>query len=140
MGITAEGGTQVNDELFATCADWILPGTGRAHEYRYNPPAADGRKVILTDTDHLWGHSIEVAWAWKSLTRGMNVLFMDPWEPVAGTPARWVRDGVSLNQRYYHAWDPMRRTLGVHPTLCRAHGPQRLYTAQRAVYLHVLPC
>jgi hypothetical protein len=24
----------------------------------------------------------------------------------------WVRDGVSLNRRYYHLWDAVRRTLG----------------------------
>ncbi len=56
VGITAEGGNQDNAELFATCADWISPSNGRLFEYRYNPPPADGTKVILTDTDHLWGH------------------------------------------------------------------------------------
>jgi len=95
-----------------TCADWISPGTGPGYEYRYNPPAADGAKVILTDTDHLWGHGSEVGWIWKSFTRGLNVLFMDPWEPIPGTLPRWIQGGVSLNQRYYHAWDPMRRNMG----------------------------
>jgi hypothetical protein len=112
VGITAEGGNQENVKLFATCADWISPGNGRLFEYRYNPPAADGRKVILTDTDHLWGHGAEVAWVWKSFTRGMNVLFMDPWEPIPSDMPGWVRGGVSLNQRYYHTWDPVRRNLG----------------------------
>jgi hypothetical protein len=112
VGITAEGGDQDNAELFDTCADWISPSNGRLFEYRYNPPAADGRKVILTDTDHLWGHGGEVAWIWKSFTRGMNVLFMDPWEPIPADMPGWVRSGVSLNQRYYHTWDPLRRNLG----------------------------
>jgi hypothetical protein len=112
VGITAEGGDQENAELFATSADWISPSNGRLFEYRYNPPAADGSKVILTDTDHLWGHGCEVAWIWKSFTRGMNVLFMDPWEPIPADMPGWVRGSVSLNRRYYHLWDPVRRNLG----------------------------
>ena len=112
VGITAEGGNQDNAALFATSADWISPGNGPRFEYRYNPPAADGSKVILNDTDHLWGHGAEVAWVWKSMTRGMNALFMDPWEPIPADMPGWVHDGVSLNRRYYHLWDPVRRNLG----------------------------
>jgi hypothetical protein len=112
VGITAEGGDQDNDELFRTCADWISPSNGRLFEYRYDPPAADGRKVILTDTDHLWGHGCEVAWIWKSFTRGMNVLFMDPWERIQGELDWWQDEDVTRNQRHYYAWDAMRRNLG----------------------------
>jgi hypothetical protein len=112
VGITAEGGDQDNAELFASSADWISPSNGRLFEYRYNPPAADGSKVILNDTDHLWGHGCEVGWIWKSFARGMNVLFMDPWEPIPSDMPGWVQNGVSLNQRYYHLWDAVRRNLG----------------------------
>lgn len=112
VGITAEGGDQDNAELFATGADWISPSNGRLFEYRYNPPAADGSKVVLNDTDHLWGHGCEIGWIWKSFTRGMNVLFMDPWEPIPGDLDWWQDGDISRNQRYYHAWDPMRRNLG----------------------------
>lgn len=112
VGITPEGGDHENEELFATSADWISPSNGRLFEYRYNPPAADGRKVILTDTDHLWGHGCEVAWIWKSFARGMNILFMDPWEPIPADMPGWVSGTVSLNQRYYPLWDPVRRNLG----------------------------
>jgi hypothetical protein len=112
VGITAEGGNQDNAVLFATGADWISPGSGRRFEYRYNPPPADGSKVILSDTDHLWGHGAEVAWIWKSFTRGLNVLFMDPWEPIPADMPGWVQGGVSLNQRSYYLWDPVRRNLG----------------------------
>jgi hypothetical protein len=111
-GITAEGGDQDNAELFATHADWISPSNGRLFEYRYNPPAADGRKVILNDTDHLWGHGCELGWIWKSFTRGMNVLFMDPWEPIPDDLDGWIHNGISRNRRYYYAWDAMRRNLG----------------------------
>jgi hypothetical protein len=112
VGITAEGGDQDNAELFATSADWISPSNGRLFEYRYNPPAADGSKVILTDTDHLWGHGCEIGWIWKSFARGMNVLFMDPWEPIPSDMPAWVHNNVSLNQRHYYLWDAVRRNLG----------------------------
>jgi hypothetical protein len=112
VGITAEGGDQDNSELFATNADWVSPGNGRIFEYRYNPPAADGSKIILNDTDHLWGHGGEVAWIWRSFTRGMNVLFMDPWEPIPGDLDWWQDGNVTRNQRYYYAWDDIRRNLG----------------------------
>jgi hypothetical protein len=87
-----------NRTLFDSPAEWISPN----HEggYRDNPPAADGSKVILTDTDHLWGIGGNQAWVWKSLLRGMNPLFMDPY------------DGVVLGNRFDPKWDPIRRSLG----------------------------
>ncbi len=112
IGITAEGGDQVNEELFATPVDWISPSNGAAFEYRYNPPPATGLRVIFNDTDHLWGHGCEVNWIWKSFTRGMNVLLMDPWEPIPGDLDWWQDGDVTRNQRYYYAWDDMRRNLG----------------------------
>jgi hypothetical protein len=68
--------------------------------------------VMLADTDHLWGHGGEVAWIWKSFTRGMNVLFMDPWEPIPGGYEWWLDGDVTRNQRYYYGWDDLRRNLG----------------------------
>ncbi len=113
VGITAEGGYQDNTWLFPTCADWISPGNGRLFEYRFNPPAADGSKVIISDTDHLWGHGGDMDWVWRSFTRGLNVIFMDPWEPHPGDFDLWRFDeNVTYNQRYFYAWDPLRRNLG----------------------------
>ena len=112
IGITAEGGDQVTETLFAMSADWISPSSGRGFEYRYNPPPATGDKVVLNDTDHLWGHGCEVSWIWKSFTRGMNVLFMDPWEPIPGDLDGWQDGDVSRNQRYYYMWEDARRNLG----------------------------
>lgn len=112
VGITAEGGDHDNAQLFSMPADWISPSNGRLFEYRYNPPGADGSKVVINDTDHLWGHGCEVAWIWKSFTRGHNVLFMDPWGPIPDDLDWWMDGDVSRNQRYYYAWDPMRRNLG----------------------------
>jgi hypothetical protein len=42
----------------------------------------------------------------------MNVLFMDPWEPIPADMPGWRRGGASLNRRYYPLWDPVRRNLG----------------------------
>jgi len=83
---------QFNVELFDSPADWIspakepqdwlYPGTTFMEDYQNDPPAADGRKVILNDTDHLWGHGGNPKWVWKSFTRGLNPIFMDPWWPL----------------------------------------------------------
>jgi spore germination protein YaaH/predicted DNA-binding transcriptional regulator AlpA len=64
-----------NASLFASPADWISPNADGG--YKEDPPAADGRKVILTDTDHLWGEGGDVQWVWKSFCRGLNPLYMD---------------------------------------------------------------
>ena len=87
-----------NESLFKSPADWISPnGEGG---YRDNPPAADGRKVILNDTDHLWGIGGNQAWVWKSFLRGHNPIFMDPY------------DGVVLGKQLDPKWDPIRRSMG----------------------------
>jgi hypothetical protein len=75
--------------LFASPADWISPGPDYADAggglpgpptYRYDtdPPVADGRKVIISDTDHVYGVGGDADWVWKSFTRGLNPIFMDP--------------------------------------------------------------
>jgi hypothetical protein len=71
-----------NSTLFDSPADWISPNsdsrTGK-YNYRDNPPVGDGRKVVLTDTDHLWGNGGDRPWVWKSFLRGLNPLYMDPY-------------------------------------------------------------
>ena len=84
--------------LLKSPADWISPNPDGG--YRDDPPATDGRKVILSDTDHLWGIGGSQAWVWKSFTRGYNVLFMDPY------------DGEVLGQPLDPKWDPVRWSLG----------------------------
>jgi hypothetical protein len=77
VGITAlyPGGN--NDDLLGSAADWISP-SNNGSGYQTNPPAANGRKVIITDTDHLWGVGGDRGWIWKSFLRGLNPIFMDP--------------------------------------------------------------
>ncbi len=109
--MTADGGEQYNPILFASPADWISPGRGPDEEYKLDPPAADGSKVVVSDTDHLWGHGGVYPWAWKSFLRGLNVLFMDPWQPVPGS----TRPGYApdrLNVRNFPDWGLLRANLG----------------------------
>lgn len=67
-----------NTDLFDSPADWISPNSTWQDNYRENPPAGNGRKVIISDTDHLWGVGGDRAWVWKCFTRGLNPIFMDP--------------------------------------------------------------
>jgi hypothetical protein len=118
---------QFNSELFDSPADWvspakeplghIYPGTVFLEDYQNDPPANDGRKVVLNDTDHLWGHGGNPKWVWKSFTRGHNPIFMDPWWPLyiesdpAITPWTFV-GGITKDQRDYPDWEPTRRAMG----------------------------
>lgn len=98
VGMTFQfrGGT--NKNLFDSPADWISPNPEGG--YRDNPPANDGSKVILTDTDHLWGIGGNQAWVWKSFTRGLNPIFMDPY------------DGVVLGKKLTATYEPIRKSMG----------------------------
>lgn len=44
-----------------------------------DPPDATGEKIIMTDTDHLWGVGGDSKWVWKTFTRGMHSSYMDPY-------------------------------------------------------------
>ena len=98
VGMTFQYRGGKNEALFNSPADWISPNNEGG--YRDNPPAADGRKVILNDTDHLWGIGGNQAWVWKSFLRGHNPIFMDPY------------DGVVLGERFDPKWEPIRRSMG----------------------------
>ena len=98
VGMTFQYRGGKNRTLFDSPADWVSPNPEGG--YRDNPPAADGKKVVLTDTDHLWGIGGNRGWVWRSFLRGLNPIFMDPY------------DGVVLGNRFDKQWDPIRRALG----------------------------
>lgn len=77
VGMTFQYKGGSNKTLFESPADWISPNPEGG--YRDDPPAADGSKVIVTDTDHLWGIGGNADWVWKSFLRGLNPIFMDPY-------------------------------------------------------------
>jgi hypothetical protein len=96
-----------NVDLFESPADWISPNNGINNEYASDPPAAQGNKVVILDTDHIWGIGGDRVWAWKAFTRGYNLLFMDGYDgennyAVGG--ADW--------QPYRAEWISLRKTLG----------------------------
>jgi hypothetical protein len=65
-----------NSDLFDSPADWISPN--RHGGYMTSPPPGDGRKVVVVDTDHLWGIGGGRDWVWKTFTRGLHPIYMDP--------------------------------------------------------------
>ncbi len=91
--------------LFGSPADWISPqNDGVSGDYQNDPPAADGRKVIISDTDHLWGVGGDRVWVWKSFVRGHHPIYMDP----LGKPD-WVRAGEAEMQGARQAMGDTRR-------------------------------
>jgi hypothetical protein len=72
-----------------------------------DPPAADGRKLIINDTDH-YALGGDALWAWKSFLRGLHPIMMDfgllggvnPPDPSAGGPMS------------YAAFEPARWAMG----------------------------
>ena len=119
IGMT--GAPIANAALFDSPADWISP-TGK-DGYSTNPPAADGRKVIIADVDHIWPKQYR-QWVWKSLTRGLNTAFMD----LYGATKIGDKDITSL--RFVGDW------VNQHETVRRNMG----YTWKFAERMHLASC
>ncbi len=83
IGMTACFPGNRNADLFASPADWVSPGNKEG--WRRDPPPADGSKVVLVDTDHLWGIGGGPDWVWKTFLRGHHPVYMDPLD---GDPLR----------------------------------------------------
>mgnify|MGYP000848491357 CR=1 FL=1 len=79
VGMTFQYRGGSNETLFNSPADWISPNPGDAKQsYRDEPCSSCTTKVVVNDTDHLWGHTGgDNIWVWRSFTRGLNVLFME---------------------------------------------------------------
>lgn len=103
VGMTFQYKGGSNQVLFDSPADWISPNPGDAKQnYRASPCSSCTSKVVVNDTDHLWGHTGgDNIWVWRSFTRGLNVLFMEEllpsptWQDSArqamGQILRWSR-------------------------------------------------
>ena len=114
--------TRVNQPLYDSRAEWISPGyddeifADGGHpmapgsppsRWLEDPPAADGRKVVISDTDH-YATGVDALWAWKSFLRGHHPILMDygiiggvnPPDPSAGAPMS------------YAAFEPARWAMG----------------------------
>ncbi|HEX2266833.1 MAG TPA: DUF6298 domain-containing protein, partial [Actinomycetota bacterium] len=111
--------SKVNDVLFDSPADWISPGfddvESPMHNSRWStdPPANDGAKVIISDTDHYSPMKADALWAWKSFLRGHNPILydlgivtgVDPPDPSSGSPSF-----ASLEGARYAMGDTLRLT------------------------------
>ena len=105
VGMTAVWPGGYNPDLFNSPADWISPNNsdGTAMD---DPPATDGTKVVLADTDHLCGICGDRVWVWKSFTRGENPIFMDGYDG-----AGYGVGGVGFNFNDPQ-WVSLRKNLG----------------------------
>jgi Family of unknown function (DUF6298) len=64
--------------LFDSPADWVMPGTyPPPPDYRDDPMASDGTKVVISEDDHYAPCDVDAVWAWKSLTRGLSSSQLD---------------------------------------------------------------
>jgi Family of unknown function (DUF6298)/Putative collagen-binding domain of a collagenase len=92
VGMTFQYKGGDNQTLFDSPADWVSPNPDGG--YRDDPPEADGSKVIVTDTDHLWGIGGNIDWVWKSFLRGMNSIFMDMYDAKVIASSQNFQDSV----------------------------------------------
>lgn len=78
IGMTAQYPRGTNRALFESPADWVSPVHSRQEPYKSDPPPGRGDKIVISDTDHLWGVGGDRKWVWKSFTRGLHPIYMDP--------------------------------------------------------------
>jgi hypothetical protein len=83
----------------------MAPGSPQSR-WLENPPTADGRKVVISDTDHYAPGRADALWAWKSFLRGHHPILMD-YGLIGGiNPADPSSDGS------YAAFEPARYAMG----------------------------
>ena len=103
VGMTVEWPDGNDADLYQSKADWIsINGGGQG--LAYDQPA-DGKKVVIADTDHLCGICGDRNWVWRMFTRGYNPIFMDQYD-----------DGYKLEGGGYNINNPndvsLRRNMG----------------------------
>lgn len=101
IGMTFQWEGGENRTLFESAADWVSPNA--AGGFDVDPPSAACGKVVISDTDHLWGVGGSVEWVWKTFCRGHHPIFMDPWDEQLYTVNTW-RGPIDP--------EPIRRAMG----------------------------
>jgi hypothetical protein len=101
IGMT--GAPVTTKDLLASTADWISPP---GPIWVDHPPAADGNKLMVVDTDHCRALRFDPDWVWKNFTRGNHFLLMDEYQDFrAGSPKqpnpKWdeTRDAMGAARR-----------------------------------------
>lgn len=107
VGMTVQIRKGSNKVLFESPADWISPN--RQGGYDRNPPAADGRKVVLSDTDHHGARPYpgRRQWVWQSFLRGHNPIFLDMYPEQETRQLDRIAD-----PRLDPKWELIRRAMG----------------------------
>jgi Family of unknown function (DUF6298) len=68
----------LNKVQFESPAEIVGPTDHDGKEYRSDPPIADGKKIVILDTDHVHPRNRKrISWVWKTFTRGMHTMLMD---------------------------------------------------------------
>jgi hypothetical protein len=114
--------TRVNEPLLNSPADWIAPGfdderfangghpmAPGADPSRWfaDPPPNDGRKVVISDTDH-YTQGGDALWAWKTFLRGHHPMLMDYGLIGGFESAANAQEGVPP----FEAYEPARLAMG----------------------------
>jgi hypothetical protein len=100
VGMTFQYRGGANKTLFDSPADWISPNSTPEENYIDNPPSKYSGKVVLSDTDHLWGKSGgDNVWVWKSFMRGLHTLLMEELTP-SPTWQDSARDAMGQTRRW----------------------------------------
>ena len=99
IGMTACFPGNRNEDLFRSPADWVSPGNKGG--WRRDPPPADGSRIVIVDTDHLWGIGGGRDWVWKTFLRGHHTLYMDPLDgdPVREAARRAMGDTLRFSKQ-----------------------------------------
>jgi len=109
---------RVNAPLFDGPADWISPGSGMGPndeqkpggDWLADPPANDGHKIVISDTDHYAPFQGDALWAWKSFLRGHNPILYDLGIMGGAKPADPTKSGPGAPP--YQAFEAARFALG----------------------------
>ena len=102
--------TKANEPLWSSPADWVSPGfddTFAESRWFTDPPANDGSKVVLLDTDHFSPFSSTAVWVWKSLLRGHNPILYD-----LGILGGGVPPNPSDGNPSFDSLEPARQAMG----------------------------
>jgi hypothetical protein len=118
---------RINDSLFNGPTDWVSPGSGAGPgdgpkpggDRLSDPPPNDGRKVVISDTDHYSPFQADALWAWKSFLRGHNPILYDlgivagakPSDPTNSAPG--TPPYLALEPARYALGDTLRTALKV---------------------------
>ncbi|MDH3745711.1 MAG: hypothetical protein OES47_11490, partial [Acidobacteriota bacterium] len=76
IGLDTNRRRELNEAMYAMTSDLVAPCKVDSSAVS-DPAPADGRKVLIADSDHYGPEDISYEWVWKTFLRGQHPLFMD---------------------------------------------------------------